>query len=280
MSKVANSRAGTPRPTARVGAAATLLLRPSLIIGLAMVLVVTVGCVPSAQEEVSPQPQPGLQSRTPPAAGAQPLAEARVTRIIDGDTIEVQPLGGAQLPSTRVRLIGVNAPELHGDPEPLGREAAAFTERQLAGATVWLEKDVSDTDRYGRALRYVWLAPAPAQPTEADLREKLFNAWLVLEGYANTATVPPDVKYAEWFRRFEREARQAGRGLWAVEDPSSDSPAPPGEARDYDCSDFGHWRDAQDFYLATGGPQRDPHRLDGDGDGVACENLPGAPARS
>ena len=46
---------------------------------------------------------------------------------------------------------------------------------------------------------------------------------------------------------------------------------------DLDCGDFPRWRDAQDFYVAAGGPSSDPHRLDGDRDGVACESLPGAP---
>ena len=46
---------------------------------------------------------------------------------------------------------------------------------------------------------------------------------------------------------------------------------------DRDCGDFPQWQDAQDFYVASGGPSSDPHRLDGDSDGVACESLPGAP---
>ena len=46
---------------------------------------------------------------------------------------------------------------------------------------------------------------------------------------------------------------------------------------DRDCGDFRTWQEAQDFFIAAGGPERDPHRLDGDSDGVACESLPGAP---
>ena len=44
-----------------------------------------------------------------------------------------------------------------------------------------------------------------------------------------------------------------------------------------DCGDFPTWRQAQDFYVAAGGPGSDRHRLDGDKDGVACESRPGAP---
>lgn len=49
--------------------------------------------------------------------------------------------------------------------------------------------------------------------------------------------------------------------------------APAATAADKDCSDFSSWRAAQKFYKRHGGPQRDPHRLDGDDDGIACESL-------
>ncbi|PZN06285.1 thermonuclease family protein [Thermaerobacter composti] len=156
--------------------------------------------------------------RLQPAAERQRpgLTRARVVDVIDGDTLEVEPLGGAPLPSTRVRLIGVNTPEVHGEVEPYGPEAARFTRRHLAGRVVWLEKDVSETDRYGRALRYVWLVEPPERPTPAHVREGMFNAILLLEGYAQVVTYPPDVRYADLFVRFQREAREAERGLWGL----------------------------------------------------------------
>ncbi|HEX5762782.1 MAG TPA: excalibur calcium-binding domain-containing protein [Solirubrobacterales bacterium] len=49
--------------------------------------------------------------------------------------------------------------------------------------------------------------------------------------------------------------------------------APPAMAADKDCSDFSTWRAAQKFYKRHGGPRRDPHRLDADRDGIACESL-------
>lgn len=64
---------------------------------------------------------------------------------------------------------------------------------------------------------------------------------------------------------------------------SSPAPATPGSllydtaGTDRDCGDFPTWQRAQSFYTAAGGPQRDPHRLDPDTDGIACETLPGAP---
>jgi micrococcal nuclease len=126
-----------------------------------------------------------------------------VVRVVDGDTIEVE-IGGRR---HTVRYIGIDTPEV-GDPRrPVmcyGEEASRRNRQLVEGRTVLLEKDVSETDRYGRLLRYVW----------AD--GVFVNAALVREGYARVYTVPPDVRYAELFRRLEREAREAGRGLWGA----------------------------------------------------------------
>ena len=135
-----------------------------------------------------------------------------VTRVIDGDTIEVEMRGETY----KVRLIGINTPESTTKIEPYGKEASNFTKSQLLGKKVYLEKDVSETDKYGRLLRYVWLKK-PSEPTDSEIRTKMFNAILVLEGYAQAATYPPDVKYAEYFAKYEAEARENNRGLWALE---------------------------------------------------------------
>lgn len=136
-----------------------------------------------------------------------------VTRVIDGDTIEVKMNGGTY----KVRLIGINTPESTTKVEPYGKEAAGFTKSQLLGKKVYLEKDVSETDKYGRLLRYVWLKK-PSELTDSEIRTKMFNAILVIEGYAQAATYPPDVKYAEYFAKYEAEARENNRGLWALEE--------------------------------------------------------------
>ncbi|MBI2874928.1 MAG: thermonuclease family protein [Firmicutes bacterium] len=98
--------------------------------------------------------------------------------------------------------------------EPLGEEVKAYTSRKLARKTIWLTRDVSEIDPLGRALRYVWIVEPPAEPKEDDVRKGMFNAWLLLEGYAYAASNPPDVLYAEVFTRFEKEARDAKRGIW------------------------------------------------------------------
>ena len=116
-----------------------------------------------------------------------------VTRVIDGDTIVVQ--GG-----DRVRYIGIDTPEIG---EPYYLEATAKNAELVEGKEVRLEKDVSEKDRYGRLLRYIYVG---------DL---FVNAELVRWGYARAHSYPPDTYYAELFSQLELEAKQAGRGLWA-----------------------------------------------------------------
>jgi micrococcal nuclease len=218
--------------------------------------------------------------------------QAQVANVVDGDTFDVIINGGKQ----RLRIIGVDAPETHGQPICYGAEAAAKAQSLIdqAGGKVYLEKDVSETDKYGRILRYMWLNLPEGR--------KILNAEMVKEGYAQVSTSPPDVKYQQLFVEAEREARAANRGLWgacggfgvplptSTRPPSQPTteppnlPAPtvpaPGGLRydpngpDRDCSDFATQEEAQEFFIAAGGPARDPHHLDADHDGIACESLP------
>ena len=147
------------------------------------------------------------------------LVEARVTKVVDGDTIYVELPQGRQ---EKVRFIGVNTPESTIAHEPYSKEASAYTARRLSGATVYLEKDVQERDKYGRLLAYVWLAP-PEERSEQEIRRKMFNAELLREGYAQVMTVPPNVKYVEVFLKLQREAREAGEGLWSLEDQTPET---------------------------------------------------------
>ncbi len=132
------------------------------------------------------------------------VLEGTVVRVVDGDTIHVRM--GTRL--EKVRYIGVNTPELHhptkGE-EPGGREAATVNRQLAAGKRVRLELDVQESDRYGRLLAYVWVG------------EMMVNAELVRRGYAQVMTVPPNVRYQELFLKLQRDAREAGRGLWRHE---------------------------------------------------------------
>jgi len=138
-----------------------------------------------------------------------------VISVTDGDTIRVRLESGKE---EAVRLIGVDTPESTREVEPFGIEAAAFTRRRLDGKTVFLEIDVSERDRFGRLLAYVWLVQ-PINDKEAAVRASMFNAELLLQGYAQLMTIAPNVKYADMFLKFEREARNTGKGLWAAAAP-------------------------------------------------------------
>jgi micrococcal nuclease len=143
-----------------------------------------------------------------PATGAT-LVDARFVRIVDGDTIIVR-IGGSD---ERVRLIGINTPELNkpdGPVECYATEASDQTEALIddAHGDIQLERDVSETDQYGRLLRYVWLVTPQGK--------HLLNEELVAGGYARSMSYRPDVKYQSALNRDQTNARDHGRGLWGA----------------------------------------------------------------
>jgi len=147
------------------------------------------------------------------------LSSATVVRIVDGDTAVFRLSNGTQ---EKVRFIGVDTPESTTKIEPYGKAAAAYTAKKLkVGSKVYLEQDVEPRDRYGRLLAYVWFEK-PGSITESEMRAKLFNARLAIDGYAQQMTIAPNVKYADYFRSFVQEARAENKGLWAG-DSGSDS---------------------------------------------------------
>lgn len=145
------------------------------------------------------------------------LEVATVERVVDGDTIEVK-IDGEKY---KVRLIGVDTPETKHPKkpvEPYGKEASEYTKKKLDGKKVYLEKDVSDTDRYGRLLRYVWLKkPDTDKKLTEEMLKGNFNLILVKEGYGKASTFPPDVKYADIIKEYQREAVKENKGLWSYE---------------------------------------------------------------
>jgi len=126
------------------------------------------------------------------AACQQPCEVAVVTQVIDGDTIVIQ--GGRH-----VRYIGIDAPE---EGEPYYLEAKRVNRELVAGKKVRLERDISETDKYGRLLRYVYVG------------DTFVNAEIVRQGYAWAKAYPPDVKYQPYLEAMEKEARQLKRGIW------------------------------------------------------------------
>jgi endonuclease YncB( thermonuclease family) len=118
--------------------------------------------------------------------------EAKVLRVIDGDTIDVEINGERQ----RVRYIGMNTPERN---EACFDEATQANVELVKGKTVMLVKDVSETDRYDRLLRYVYVG------------DTFVNEELVRLGYAEAVLYRPDDRHYELFSALE--AVVAGSGL-------------------------------------------------------------------
>jgi micrococcal nuclease len=153
--------------------------------------IVTPTNTPSPTDTPTPEPPP-----TPE------LTEAQVVEVVDGDTIKVEIDGEVYT----VRYIGIDTPETVHPSEPvgwMGPEASEANRELVEGQTVSLEKDVSETDKYDRLLRYVYLADGT-----------FVNAELVHLGYAQVSTYPPDVHYQNLFLEKQQEAREAERGLW------------------------------------------------------------------
>ena len=257
-----------PRPLA-IATRAAAALAVALLLAAAALAAGGVAPPPAATPAQLSAPEP-----IPAAAD-----EATVVGVSDGDTIRVE-VGGE--PAT-VRLILVDTPETRQPRSPVecfGPEASARTEALLPeGTTVYLERDVSEADRFGRLLRYVWV------PVGDGEEGYLLNERLVREGYAALSTYPPDVREAERIRAAQQQAVAEGAGLWAecggVDTPlggPTPAPAPtaagPPVGGDRDCGDFATQAEAQAFYEAAGGPAADPHGLDRDGNGLACESLP------
>lgn len=123
----------------------------------------------------------------------------KVVNVVDGDTVKLE---GGEV----VRYIGIDAPETVHPSKPaqcFGREAGEKNSELVEGKEVRLVKDVSETDKYGRLLRYVYAG------------DIFVNEYLVRNGYAKASSYPPDVKYQDQFRQAEEEARNSKRGLWA-----------------------------------------------------------------
>jgi micrococcal nuclease len=124
--------------------------------------------------------------------------EALVTYVTDGDSIEVE-MGGADF---RVRYIGIDAPEMEGG--LLAGEAAAANRSLVAGKTIVMIRDLSEADRFGRLLRYVFVGGV------------FVNRELVRIGLARAEYYPPDLACTSEFKSAEEEARQARLGLWGL----------------------------------------------------------------
>jgi micrococcal nuclease len=192
-----------------------------------------------------------------------------------------------------VRYIGIHTPdtEVLGQPEACYTQEASNRNKELVqGKSVFLERDVSDTDQSGRLLRYVYMENG-----------QMVNELLVAEGFAQASTSAADVRHQERFSAAQQQARDAGRGLWGPpcqptataipptmrpQPPTSvprpaptqppPPPAPPGNCSpayptvcipppppDLDCRQIPFRR----FQVLP----PDPHKFDPNSDGIGCQ---------
>ena len=189
-----------------------------------------------------------------------------VVSVVDGDTFDISP---AIRGMDRVRMIGVDTPEVYGGTEPCGPEASEYTTRHLEGRRVTLGVGEDPEDPYGRLLAWVWI------------NNQMFNKMLVSEGLAEAVSYPPNTRYDQKLAQAEALARtpacadasqsaSASQTASATASPSANPPegSGGGDSRlhngvdDVNCSDLS-------------GPvtvdAADEDNLDADGDGTACE---------
>jgi len=178
--------------------------RPERLLAIVLVLLVT-GVIVVAVAALFGE---GLRARPDPTdAPSGQLTEARVIRVVDGDTVVVA-IGGRE---ERLRYVGVDAPEL-ADPEsgtPAecgGLEATEANRAIVLGRTLALESDVSDRDRFGRLLRHPWITVG-GEPT-------LVTEILVRDGAVEARSYPPDTRHDARLEVAERLARRQDAGIW------------------------------------------------------------------
>lgn len=173
-----------------------------LVLLLGTVIVYTVNVFQPQKQKIPTE----KKYTTPKTLESSPSSRlASVARVIDGDTIELET-------RQKVRYIGIDTPELHHPTKPVqcfAQEAMMANKKLVEGKRVTLEKDVSETDRYGRLLRFVYVMD-PVSSNAAIF----VNDYLVRQGYAYAATFPPDVKFSHQFLAAQTEARENNRGLW------------------------------------------------------------------
>ncbi len=151
-------------------------------------------------EDIDPSTLPaGASPCRPPVLG-------RVTYVVDGDTAYITTDEGEE----DVRFIGVDTPEIAHEGNPAdcyGDEAADFTRSALEGKTVWLTFDGECRDYYDRTLAYIHTGDGDGDFYERELLQG---------GWASTLAIEPNTSFEDLFNEDERDARDAGQGLWSA----------------------------------------------------------------
>jgi len=175
-----------------------------------------------------------------------------VTRVIDGDTIEIET-------GERVRLTCIDTPETYEDKY---KEAKDYLTELILNEEVKLVKDVSETGKYGRLIRYIYLEDG-----------SFVNELIVRNGYGIAYLYRPDVKLCPIIQEAEDYARINKLGIWDVTLVEKETLGKYDcSSNVYNCDDFSSHNQAQAVFEAC--LPGDIHQLDRDEDGLACESLP------
>ena len=159
---------------------------------LILLMVFVSGCISNSETPRLKTCEEAIAEIPQIIAEAQAAQSAEVTRVVDGDTIELSD-------STRIRLIVINTPEKD---EMFYAEAKANMENLVLNKQVYLQKDVSDKDKYGRSLRFVFTA------------DRFVNAEQISAGLASSYEYFPDLKYSFLFNCLEKQAKLENLGIW------------------------------------------------------------------
>ena len=171
-----------------------------LAAGALLSAIALTGCPAASGRAPSMAPHRGPRLAT--TATTATTMRGLVAYVIDGDTIIVT----ARARRTRVRLLGLDAPETTPRRDCFGARAVAGLRRLLpTGTAILLAVDRRRADPYGRALGYVWRADG-----------MFINRDLIRRGYATTLFLEPTGPYRAEFAAAEALARAARAGLWRV----------------------------------------------------------------
>lgn len=253
-------------------------MKTKVILGIALFIIAVISTPKSQSIEQIKKSESKLQEQVTVTVTSSPTPAMqsnlyRVSSVIDGDTIQVVIDGEKET----LRLIGIDTPETVDPRKPVqcfGKEASAKAKALLSGKSVRLESDPTqgERDKYQRLLRYVFLEDGAN-----------FNKLMINEGYAHEYTYNIPYKYQSEFKQAQKEAEENKRGLWAddaclisapqpsIQTGATISPAASGGftcAGKTTCGQMSSCAEAQFYFNSCG-----VSRLDGDRDGVPCENL-------
>lgn len=182
-----------------------------LIVAGVLILVIGILIGGASDNPSSSVPQAPSNTQEQSVSGNPDSELHKIVRVIDGDTIELEN-------GERVRYIGIDTPETVDPRKPVqcfGVEASKKNKELVEGKSVRLEKDITNRDKYNRLLRYVWVG------------DTLVNLELVKQGFAQSYSYPPDIKYQDQFVAAQKEAREAKGGLWGACPAGTTTTVPP-----------------------------------------------------